>query len=1029
MKNSIGRQLADNAPAPNAAAKSPTVPLVDKTPISPAPGDKIRAFGDYEIIELIGKGGMGKVYKARQPLLNRIVALKILSPKLTEDTTYVARFRREAALAANLNHPNIVTVHAAGESNGVHYFIMEWVEGESLQKRLDRGGRMQPSEAIAIILEVAQALDYAWSAAQVIHRDIKPDNIFLSLDGKVKLGDLGLAKTIGSDTAAVTQTGYMMGTPHYISPEQAQGKKDVDFRTDIYSLGCTLYHMLTGGRPYSGDSGMEIMMKHVKEPPPDILEVLPDCSPCIAALVVRMMAKDPAMRHQSYADLIAELTAAHEKILARSMAAAAPPSGTITFLFTDIEGSSQMWEQHRAAMPIALEQHNRILHRSVEAYGGIVFKTVGDAFCMAFASAPNALAAAVAAQRALAAESWGETGPLRVRMGLHTGVAEERGGDYFGPALNRVARVMAAGHGGQILLSNATEQLVRDHLPEGASLSDMGERSLKNLLRTEHIFQLNIPDLLNEFPTLRAAVTPSPNRRRRRMMISTGVGAAVLVLVGALLWKNAGGLLRPTGESSGPQVMPIQPPAPVSQLPTIPPSLPASDVRKLADSGEPPEFAAAAASVPRPVPGKPGEMEVVAQGLARGDIANAREQALTDALRESVRKGAGVNLISTTQVKNSALEYDRVFASCFGYVRNYSVLNSGLGKDGLYRVVVRAQVGSGQPDMKDTLALRMLLSLKQSPRTLLEVDEVIEGVPAGAHFAKPWFEQAAREMNIELVDVAQLSSQNDRLAARDQLSGDGQTAAWRRAGIAQKADFIIQVKVRGNHLGKESFYGGLPVQKFSVAVDLRAVWTDTGVVLVSLPMPSQELTSGLEDPAAAGRDIVHRVLSGSLGDRYPGAWALFRKIFAHWTAELDLGAIIRLEIAKITDAEFDRIQRALKETAEITSVWPREFDSKALSFVDVESRLEAAALKAVVLKTLGEGFVFDHGTRHYLQFARAATGSNISTGSGRNAPESKLAQPSNEPKVTLAAPVWVWLLVGAGGAGIIAGVLTLRKKR
>jgi len=174
-----------------------------------------------------------------------------------------------------------------------------------------------------------------------------------------------------------------------------------------------------------------------------------------------------------------------------------PPTGTITFLFTDIAGSTQRWEHHRAAMEAALARHNTLLQAAITEHGGFVFHTAGDAFCAAFGSASEALAAAVDAQRALAAEDWSACGPdfppLAVRMGLHTGTVEWRDGDYFGPPLNRTARLMSAGHGGQILLSLATQQLVRDDLPPGAALHDLGAHRLKDLRNSEHIFRLTAP--------------------------------------------------------------------------------------------------------------------------------------------------------------------------------------------------------------------------------------------------------------------------------------------------------------------------------------------------------------------------------------------------------------------------------------------------------------------------------------------------------------------------------------------------------
>ncbi len=178
------------------------------------------------------------------------------------------------------------------------------------------------------------------------------------------------------------------------------------------------------------------------------------------------------------------------------------PSGTLTFLFTDIEGITRLWEQHPTAMSAALARHDALLRQAISASGGMIFKTGGDAICAVFARAPEALAAALAAQRALLAEAWGATGPLHVRIALHTGVAEERDGDYFGPPLNRVARLLAAGHGGQTLLSLAAEQLVREHLPPDTVLRDLGLHGLKDLSHPEQIFQLIAPDLSADFPPL-----------------------------------------------------------------------------------------------------------------------------------------------------------------------------------------------------------------------------------------------------------------------------------------------------------------------------------------------------------------------------------------------------------------------------------------------------------------------------------------------------------------------------------------------
>jgi class 3 adenylate cyclase len=180
------------------------------------------------------------------------------------------------------------------------------------------------------------------------------------------------------------------------------------------------------------------------------------------------------------------------------------PTGTITFLFSDIEGSSKKWEQHPDAMRVALAAHDKMLRTAFEEQGGYVFKTVGDAFCVAFDTATQALAGALQAQRSLRSATWQGIEELKVRMALHTGAAETRDGDYFGQSLNRVARILASAHGGQVLFSLPTEELVRDHLPPGVQLRALGEHRLRDLARPEHLYQLVAPDLPSHFPALRS---------------------------------------------------------------------------------------------------------------------------------------------------------------------------------------------------------------------------------------------------------------------------------------------------------------------------------------------------------------------------------------------------------------------------------------------------------------------------------------------------------------------------------------------
>jgi serine/threonine protein kinase len=263
-------------------------------------------IGDYEVLGRLGQGGMGAVYRARQISLDRQVALKLLPATLEADPEFVTRFQREARVAANLNHANLVKVYSSGKADGSHFIAMELVEGETLGQWLKRGA-LPPPEALRICADVARALEHGWNRAQLIHRDIKPGNIFLSTRGEVKVGDLGLAKSLSGDTTGLTQTGTAMGTPHYISPEQARGDKELDFRADIYSLGCTLFQMLTGRTPYEGRDPVAVFHQHIHAPVPAILKVLPSCPIPLARLVGKMLKKSKHERQSSYGELLAQI--------------------------------------------------------------------------------------------------------------------------------------------------------------------------------------------------------------------------------------------------------------------------------------------------------------------------------------------------------------------------------------------------------------------------------------------------------------------------------------------------------------------------------------------------------------------------------------------------------------------------------------------------------------------------------------------------------------------------------------------------
>jgi serine/threonine-protein kinase len=260
----------------------------------------------YELMEKLGQGAMGTVYKARQTSMNRMVAVKLLSPRLAGNPEYLKRFTREAHLAAKLSHNNIVQAIDVGSAGGLHFFVMEHVAGTTIKDELETGKIYEEKEAVDIILQVAQAVQHAWRRG-LIHRDIKPANIILTLDGIAKLSDLGVARETADAALARAEKGLTIGTPFYISPEQARGQEDIDVRADIYSLGATLYHMVTGQPPFPGPGVQEVLLAHLKEEltPPDHLNL--KLSSGLGEVVEVMMAKDREQRYRNPDDLIIDL--------------------------------------------------------------------------------------------------------------------------------------------------------------------------------------------------------------------------------------------------------------------------------------------------------------------------------------------------------------------------------------------------------------------------------------------------------------------------------------------------------------------------------------------------------------------------------------------------------------------------------------------------------------------------------------------------------------------------------------------------
>ena len=267
-----------------------------------------RQIPGYQMLSKLGAGAMATVYKAKQLSLDRVVAIKVLPQKHNNDPNFIQRFYDEGKAAAKLNHPNIVGAYDVGQAGEYHYFVMEFVDGRTVYDDISSKGAYSEEEALRITIDVAKALSHAHDQG-FIHRDVKPKNIMITHDGTVKLADMGLARAVSDREAAEAEQGKAYGTPYYISPEQIRGEIEIDFRADIYALGATMYHMVTGNVPYEGPNPSAVMRKHLSHDlePPD--HVNPKLSSGISEIIEVCMGKAPNERYGTTHDLLEDLRA------------------------------------------------------------------------------------------------------------------------------------------------------------------------------------------------------------------------------------------------------------------------------------------------------------------------------------------------------------------------------------------------------------------------------------------------------------------------------------------------------------------------------------------------------------------------------------------------------------------------------------------------------------------------------------------------------------------------------------------------
>ena len=466
-------------------------------------------FGNYRLLQLLGQGSFAEVYLGEHLRLNVQAAIKVMHAHLTDQN--IERFRAEARRMARLMHPHIVRILDFDVKDGFPFFVMEYAPHGTL--RHPKGSQVPLATIVPYVKQVADALLYIHEQG-LIHYNVRPESMVLGHNKEVLLTDFGIAITVQGST--IEQTREMVDTVAYMAPEQIQ--RHPIPASDQYALAAVVYEWLSGVRPFSGETTAEIASQHLSVPPPSLCAKVPTIPLAIEQVVFKALAKDPQQRFanvQAFAMALEQAGRAEPsehpgEAGQGSSSTGNLPTGTVTLLFTDIAGSTHLLWQLGDRYASLLSECRQLQRAAFRAWGGHEVDMQGDAFFVVFARATDAVLAAAEAQRVLCGYAWPEGAAVRVRMGIHTGEPQRTSDGYVGLDVHRAARIMSAGHGGQILLSQTTCNLVEQDLPDDVNLRDLGEHRLKDLGRPRRLFQLVITDLPADFPPLKTLNT-SPN--------------------------------------------------------------------------------------------------------------------------------------------------------------------------------------------------------------------------------------------------------------------------------------------------------------------------------------------------------------------------------------------------------------------------------------------------------------------------------------------------------------------------------------